>query len=60
VSVGASVGIAMFPNDAGDVDELCRVADMRMYQDKHGSNGYVARAAPSVPDPSSATEPLTV
>lgn len=59
VSVGASVGIAMFPNDAGDVDELCRVADMRMYQDKHGSNGYVAHAAPSVPDPSSATKPLT-
>jgi len=34
VKVGASVGIAIFPNDAEDADSLCIEADLRMYQVK--------------------------
>jgi diguanylate cyclase (GGDEF)-like protein len=59
VSIGASVGIAMFPDDAHDVDSLCRVADLRMYQDKHGHDAIEMRAAPTAPGPSPAISPLT-
>ena len=31
VSVGASVGIAVFPEDAADTESLCIAADMQMY-----------------------------
>jgi diguanylate cyclase (GGDEF)-like protein len=58
ISVGASVGTAMFPADAHDVDSLCRAADLRMYQDKHGRDGLEAHAVPSVPGPSSAITAL--
>ena len=34
VSIGASVGIAVFPDDAQDPDSLCIEADLRMYQVK--------------------------
>ena len=39
LSVGASVGIAVFPDDAGDADALMRCADAAMYRIKvkHGS-----------------------
>ncbi|WP_420237296.1 diguanylate cyclase domain-containing protein [Telmatobacter bradus] len=30
-----SVGSVVFPDDAGCVDDLCRIADLRMYADKH-------------------------
>jgi diguanylate cyclase (GGDEF)-like protein len=35
--IGASIGIAVFPDDGNDIDSLCLVADSRMYDDKHGS-----------------------
>ncbi|MDE3201589.1 MAG: GGDEF domain-containing protein [Acidobacteriota bacterium] len=35
--VGASVGIAIFPDDAGDIESLCIAADLRMYSDKRGT-----------------------
>jgi diguanylate cyclase (GGDEF)-like protein len=35
VHVGASIGIAIFPEDAADVEELCIAADLRMYSTKH-------------------------
>lgn len=39
--VGASVGIAMFPEDGQDVKMLLRCGDLAMYQAKHaGRNGY--------------------
>ncbi|MBN1127704.1 MAG: diguanylate cyclase [Chitinispirillaceae bacterium] len=39
--VGASIGIALFPRDAGDVEELLRLADETMYEVKRGGkNGY--------------------
>ncbi|WP_263352115.1 GGDEF domain-containing protein [Acidicapsa acidisoli] len=34
VRVGASIGIAVFPDDAQDSDSLCIEADLRMYQVK--------------------------
>ena len=35
VRIGASVGIAIFPEDAHDVESLCIAADLRMYDSKH-------------------------
>ena len=35
VRVGASVGIAIFPDDAADMESLCMAADLRMYENKH-------------------------
>jgi diguanylate cyclase (GGDEF)-like protein len=35
VQIGASVGIATFPDDASDMESLCIAADLRMYENKH-------------------------
>jgi diguanylate cyclase (GGDEF)-like protein len=39
-----SVGYALFPDDVSDADELCELADVRMYKDKRtkSSKGIVA------------------
>jgi len=37
VRVGASVGIAVFPQDASDAESLCIAADLRMYAGKQQS-----------------------
>jgi len=37
IHVGASVGIAIFPEDARDMESLCIAADLRMYNIKHGA-----------------------
>jgi diguanylate cyclase (GGDEF)-like protein len=37
VRVGASVGIAIFPEDATDAESLCIAADRRMYEGKHST-----------------------
>lgn len=38
---GASIGVAVFPDDSRDADELLKYADMAMYQVKgSGRNGY--------------------
>jgi predicted signal transduction protein with EAL and GGDEF domain len=34
VQLGASIGIALFPEDAGTLDQLCSLADQRMYAAK--------------------------
>jgi diguanylate cyclase (GGDEF)-like protein len=39
VWIGASIGIAVFPDDANDIEALCVAADLRMYSDKR-SNGH--------------------
>ena len=40
-NVSPSIGIALFPNDAEDADELMRLADAAMYQSKQtGGQGY--------------------
>jgi diguanylate cyclase (GGDEF)-like protein len=35
VQTGASIGIAVFPEDAFDMESLCIAADQRMYEEKH-------------------------
>jgi diguanylate cyclase (GGDEF)-like protein len=35
VHIGASVGIALFPDDAPSLESLCIAADQRMYANKH-------------------------
>lgn len=37
VKVGASIGVAVFPDDAADLETLCIAADRRMYDDKNES-----------------------
>ena len=37
VRIGASVGIAIFPDDASEAEPLCIAADQRMYAAKHAS-----------------------
>ena len=57
LAVGASVGIAIFPDDAGDARSLRRLADQAMYQAKQrGRNGfqYAHELAPLARDPSTA------
>ena len=36
VTVGASVGLAIFPDDATTAESLCIAADLRMYSEKYG------------------------
>jgi diguanylate cyclase (GGDEF)-like protein len=50
VRIGASVGVAVFPDDAGDAEALCIAADLRMYASK--------RAASDQEDPSAPARPL--
>jgi len=38
IRVGASVGVAVFPDDASDVKTLCIKADMRMYEAKQATS----------------------
>jgi diguanylate cyclase (GGDEF)-like protein len=39
VQIGASVGIAVFPEDADTMEALCIKADLQMYADKHRTGG---------------------
>jgi GGDEF domain-containing protein len=49
VQIGASVGIAIFPEDARDMESLCIAADLRMYSIKHGTiEGTPANGFPPV------------
>jgi diguanylate cyclase len=40
VRIGASVGVAVYPEDARDMELLCIAADLKMYDTKHGHHGY--------------------
>lgn len=46
ILVGASVGIAVFPEDASDTESLCIAADLRMYNQKSGLRESVRRIGP--------------
>jgi len=37
VKIGASIGVALFPDDASDLEALCIAADLRMYESKNVS-----------------------
>lgn len=39
IHIGASVGIAVYPEDAREMESLCIAADLRMYDAKHDSLG---------------------
>ena len=51
VRVGASVGIAVFPEDAADTEALCIAADLRMYADKHASREFGGKSATGITIP---------
>lgn len=59
VHIGASVGVAVFPDDAADAESLCITADLRMYGVKQASKEQTEEASrrpfgpTSVPVPSS-------
>ena len=36
-TIGASIGIALFPEDSNNLDELMNIADKAMYVSKHQS-----------------------
>lgn len=50
VRVGASVGIAVFPDDAHDLESLCIAADLRMYRSKNRSASSTDSAEPAETD----------
>jgi diguanylate cyclase (GGDEF)-like protein len=43
VRIGASVGIAVFPEDAREMEALCIAADLRMYDVKHDSYASIGQ-----------------
>ena len=49
VHIGASVGVAIFPEDAKTMEALCIAADLRMYDAKHGSERIGDESLPIVP-----------
>lgn len=46
VAVSASIGVAICPSEATDVEELLRLADDRMFADKRRQH---AQASPTAP-----------
>ena len=46
VQVGASIGVAVFPDDATDIESLCIAADLRMYDTKNESRDAAADRLP--------------
>lgn len=57
VQIGASVGVAIFPEDAQDSEALRIVADLRMYDAKHELEQERNEAAFSEPEVHSKAEP---
>jgi diguanylate cyclase (GGDEF)-like protein len=65
LSVGVNMdhGVAVFPQDGEQADQLIRVADERLYRLKHANhrkpaNGGVRAEAPAAPSPSVAPAPV--
>lgn len=51
VQVGASIGVAVFPDDAADIESLCIAADRRMYDDKNVSRETSGERIPVKSEP---------
>jgi diguanylate cyclase (GGDEF)-like protein len=49
VQISASIGIAVFPEDASDMESLCIAADRRMYSQKYGDANWNADPASTSP-----------
>jgi diguanylate cyclase len=59
VRVGASVGIAIFPEDAPNMEQLCIAADLRMYGAKNVGGSAVGQMPIPVPSPLAAFQRQT-
>jgi predicted signal transduction protein with EAL and GGDEF domain len=61
VQIGASIGIAVFPEDASAMESLCVMADVRMYADKQTSRNRrrVESMQPALPLPFPAVKAQT-
>ncbi len=55
VPIGASLGIAIFPDDAQDMEALCITADLRMYENKRASG--IAEGVANSQQPKSGRRP---
>ena len=51
LKVGASIGVAVFPDDAADIEALCIAADLRMYDDKNVSREFASERLPVKSEP---------
>ncbi len=51
LTIGASIGVAVFPDDAADLEGLCIAADLRMYDDKNVSRDNSAERIPVKSEP---------
>jgi len=51
VKVGASVGVSIYPDDAADMEALCVVADLRMYDNKRDNETDPDPGGPGNPKP---------
>jgi diguanylate cyclase len=51
LKVGASIGVAVFPDDAADIEALCIAADLRMYDDKNESREISSERFPVKSEP---------
>lgn len=51
VRVGASIGVAVFPDDATEIEALCIAADLRMYDDKNVSREASSERLPVQSEP---------
>jgi diguanylate cyclase (GGDEF)-like protein len=51
VTVGMDHGVANYPQDADNSEDLIRIADERLYQRKHTHHGRTAEAVPRTAEP---------
>jgi diguanylate cyclase (GGDEF)-like protein len=58
VWVGASIGVATFPDDADDMESLCIAADLRMYDEKNSARGIARHHHSGKILPQSVHEPI--
>jgi diguanylate cyclase (GGDEF)-like protein len=59
VTAGMDYGVANFPQDADNTEELVRIADERLYQRKHAHRGRPAEAPAPRPAESAPAPPVT-
>lgn len=57
VRIGASIGIAVFPNDATDAEKLCIAADLQMYEAKRRARSLSQSLPSAVQKAAPASEP---
>src|ERR1700694_1763697 len=57
VTVGMDPGVAIFPQDAEQADQLIRIADERLYHLKHANHGKTANSSARIESPSAPEAP---